>query len=79
MRVEYELDQWEWQGTTRSVEVDPDDYSGMTADEIKKAVYAEIRRDAEQNLHLVYEEDEVAQEILAAVASGEDRADDDEE
>lgn len=75
MRVEYELDQWEWQGTTRSIEVDPNDYSGMTADEIKKAVYAEIRRDAEQNLHLVYEEDSVAQEILAALMSDAENED----
>lgn len=64
MIVEYELDQWEWQGTTRSIEIDPEDYEGMSADEIKTAVYAEIRRDAEQNLHLVYAEGEVVQEIL---------------
>lgn len=72
MRVEYELDQWEWQGTTRSIEVDPQDYQGMSAEEIKRAVHKEIRRDAEQNLHLVYEENEVAQEILDALSSGSD-------
>lgn len=69
MRVEYELDQWEWQGTTRSIDIDPEDYADMSAEEIKRAVYKEIRRDAEQNLHLVYEEDTVAQEILAAVTT----------
>ena len=78
MKVEYELDQWEWQGTTRSIEVDPEDYEGMTADEIKKAVYGEIKRDAEQNLHLVYEQDEVAQEILTTLQDG-DLDDDDTE
>ena len=71
MRVEYELDQWEWQGANRFVEVDPEDYEGMSAEEIKRAVYKEIRADAEQNLHLVYEENEVAQEILDALRSGE--------
>lgn len=63
MQVEYELDQWEWQGTTRSIEIDPDDYRNMSADDIKRAVYAEIKLDAESNLHLVYNEDEVAANI----------------
>lgn len=67
MRVEYELDQWEWQGTTRSIDIEPLDYEGMDADEIKRAVYAEIHRDAAQNLHLVYEENQVAQEVLDAI------------
>lgn len=67
MRVEYELDQWEWQGTTHSIDIDPEDYEGMSADEIKQAVYERIREDAENNLHLVYEENEVAQEILDAL------------
>ena len=67
MKVEYELDQWEWQGVTRSIDVDPDDYQNMTAAEIKQAIYEEIRRDAEQNLHLVYAEDDVAQEILDSI------------
>lgn len=69
MLVEYELDQWEWQGTTRSIDIDPEDYEGMSADEIKTAVYAEIRRDAEQNLHLVYAENDVAQEVLDTLAA----------
>lgn len=68
MKVEYELDQWEWSGVSRSIEVDPEDYAGMSAEQINKAVYAEIRRDAEQNLHLVYDESEVAQNILEANA-----------
>lgn len=68
MKVEYELDQWEWQGVTHSIEIDPEDYEGMSAEEIKQAVYNEIRRDAEQNLHLVYEENNVTQEILTALA-----------
>lgn len=66
MKVEYELDQWEWQGTTRSIDIDPEDYRDMSVDEIKRAVYAEIRRDAESNLHLVYAEDDIAREILEA-------------
>jgi len=72
MRVEYELDQWEWQGTTRSIEIDPEDYAGLSADEIKTRVYKEIRRDAEQNLHFVYAEDDVAQEIIEAAESEDD-------
>jgi hypothetical protein len=72
MKVEYELDQWEWQGTTRSIDIDPDDYQGMPADEIGRAVYAEIKRDAEQNLHLVYDETEVVQEILAGASAEDD-------
>ncbi len=64
MRVEYELDQWEWQGTSRSIDVDPEDYQDMSAADIKQAVYDEIRKDTERNLHLVYAEDEVAREIL---------------
>jgi hypothetical protein len=72
MQVEYTLDQWEWQGVTRSIEIEPDDYYGMDAEEIKQAVYAEIRRDAEQNLHLVYAEDDVAKEILEASTQDED-------
>lgn len=67
INVKYELDQWEWQGTTHSIEIDPEDYEGMSADEIKQAVYSKIRRDAEQNLHLVYEENEVVQEVLEAL------------
>lgn len=70
MRVEYELDQWEWQGTTHSIDVDPEDYEGMSAGEIKQAVYDEIREDAKSKLHLVYAEEDVAREILAALASG---------
>lgn len=75
MRIEYELDQWEWQGTSQSIDIDPEDYEGMTADEIKKAVYRDIREDAEGKLHLVYAEDEVVQEVLDALAKAE--ADDD--
>lgn len=74
--VEYELDQWEWQGRTLTIEVDPDDYAGMSVDEIKQSVYAEIRRDAEQNLHLVYAETEVAQEILDALQNASDEDED---
>jgi hypothetical protein len=66
MQVEYTLDQWEWQGTTRSIEIDPEDYRDMSTEEINRAVYNEIFRDAQQNLHLVYSEGEVAQEILEA-------------
>lgn len=69
MKIEYELDQWEWQGTTRSIDIDPEDYQGMSADKIKQAIHKEIRRDAEQNLHLVYEEDEVIREILDTLQS----------
>lgn len=76
MRVEYELDQWEWQGTTRSIEVDPDDYEGMDADQVKQAVYERIREDAENNLHLVYAEDDVARGILKALESESDDEDD---
>lgn len=39
MRVEYELDQWEWQGTTQSIDVDPEDYRGMTAEQIKGSIH----------------------------------------
>lgn len=78
MRVEYELDQWEWQGTPRSIEVDSEDYEGMDTDEIKRAVYERIREDAENNLHLVYAEDEVAQEILTALSDSEHEDEDDE-
>lgn len=69
MKVEYELDQWEWQGTTQSIEVDPEDYRGMSAEQIKGSVYRDIRADAEGKLHLVYAEDEVAQEILDSLRS----------
>ena len=75
MKVEYELDQWEWQGTTRSIEVDPEDYQGMSPEEIKRAIYKEIRRDAESNLHLVYAEDEAVQEIIDALKSGSEEED----
>lgn len=71
MQVEYELDQWEWQGTTRSVDIDPEDYAGMSATQIKQSVYEEIWRDAVQNLHFVYAEDETAQMILDALSSDE--------
>lgn len=52
MKVEYELDQWEWQGTTRSIDVDPEDYRGMTKEQIRGSVYRDIRADAEQNFAL---------------------------
>jgi hypothetical protein len=68
MKVEYTLDQWEWQGVTHSVEIDPEDYEGMSEAEINEAVYAEIHDDAVSNLHLVYAESEVAQEILESNA-----------
>lgn len=71
MKIDYKLDQWEWQGVTQSIEIDPEDYQGMSADEIKEAVYAEIRRDAEQNLHLVYEESDVLREIHDALSAEE--------
>ena len=74
MIVEYELDQWEWQGTTRRIEVDPEGYRDMNAGEIKDAIYAEIRRDAEQNLHLVYEEDTTVREIRAEIDGTEEEA-----
>jgi len=77
MEVEYELDQWEWQGTTRTIEIDPRDYAGLDAERIKQQVYQEIWRDAEQNLHFVYKEDEVAQEILEAVGQEDEDEDDD--
>lgn len=76
MKVEYELDQWEWQGTTRCIEVDPEDYRGMEIEQIKGSIYRDIRADAEQNLHLVYAEDEVAQEILTALESDTESDDD---
>lgn len=76
MRVEYELDQWEWQGTTKSIDVDPEDYRGMSAEEISSAIYKDIRADAEQNLHLVFEQSEVIQEILAALEANDDDNDD---
>jgi hypothetical protein len=66
MIVEYELDQWEWQGTTRSIDIDTEDYQGMSVDEIKQAIYREIFDDAKSNLHLVYAENEVAQEVFDA-------------
>lgn len=69
MRVEYELDMWEWQGTTQSVDIDPLDYEGMSAEEIKQAVYKQIREDAENKLHLVYAEDETAQEVIDAISA----------
>lgn len=69
MRVEYELDQWEWQGVTQSIDIDPEDYQDMSIEEIKQAVYREIREDAESKLHLVYAEDEVAQELLDQLRS----------
>lgn len=75
MRVEYELDPWEWQGTTHSIDIDPEDYEGMDADQIKQAVYEQIHEDAEGKLHLVYAEDEVAREVLEALeaeSEGED-------
>lgn len=71
MRVEYELDEWEWQGTTCSVEIDPEDYRGMSIEEIQVAVYREIKRDAESHLHLVYAEGEVAQEIIECNANAQ--------
>lgn len=77
MKVEYELDQWEWQGTTLSIDVDPEDYRGMTAEQIKGSVYRDIKADAEQNLHLVYAEDETVREILAALESDTEDDDDD--
>lgn len=77
--IEYELDQWEWQGTTRSVEVDPEDFTGMSADEIGQAVYAEVRRDAVQNLHLVYGQGQVTQEVLDALQNSESEGDDDDD
>lgn len=76
--VEYELDQWEWQGTIRRIEVDPEDYQDMSADEIKQSVYDEIRRDAEQNLHLVYAENDIAQEILSALSNSDNEDDESE-
>jgi hypothetical protein len=66
MKVEYELDQWEWQGTTHSIDIDPEDYQDMSVDEIKQAIYREIFDDAKSNLHLVYAENEVAQEVFDA-------------
>lgn len=76
MRVEYELDQWEWQGTTQSIDVDPEDYEGMSAEEIKQAVYDAIHEDAEGKLHLVYDEDGTAREILDTLNSEEVTVDD---
>lgn len=73
MRVEYELDQWEWQGTTQSIDIDPLDYEGMSVDEVKRAVYEDIRRDAEGKLHLVYAEDEVAQAVLEEINSATEK------
>lgn len=67
MRVEYELDQWEWQGTIRSIDVDPEDYRDMSAEEIKQAVYEGIREDAEQNLHFVYDEDGTLAQITESL------------
>jgi len=78
MRVEYEMDQWEWQGTTRSVEIDPEDYRDMGDDEILQAVYLEIRADAEQNLHLVFKGSDVLQEIHASLNGREDDDEDDD-
>lgn len=79
MRVEYELDQWEWQGTTRFIDVDPEDYRGMSTEDVMRAVYRDIHEDAVQNLHLVYDEGEVTREIFAALESGEESDDDDDE
>lgn len=62
--VEYELDQRDWQGVTRSIEVDPEDYRYMSAEKIGNAIYSEIRRDAEQNLQLIYAKGYVAQKII---------------
>lgn len=63
MQVEYTLDQWEWQGVTRSIDIDPEDYRDMSADEIKEELYQKIFRDAEQNLHLVFNGDDAVREI----------------
>jgi hypothetical protein len=38
----------------------------MSVDEIKQAIYREIFDDAKGNLHLVYAENEVAQEVFDA-------------
>lgn len=72
MRVEYELDQWEWQGVTRSVDIDPEDYAGMSAEDITYAIRRDIRADAEQNLHLVYDEGQIVRDVLSALAESED-------
>lgn len=66
--IEYELDQWEWQGVTQAIEVDPEDYEGMSIKEIKHSVAREIRRDAEGKLHLVYAEDEIVEAIRGEMA-----------
>lgn len=72
MRIEYELDQWEWQGTTRSIDVDREDFEGMTDEQIKDAVYDRLMDDARQNMHLVYDEDDVVRELKEEAASGDD-------
>lgn len=77
MEVEYTLDQWEWQGVTHSISIDPEDYQDMSEDQIKDAVYAEIVRDAHQNLHLVYAESDVVREIRDAIKAGEEIEDED--
>lgn len=78
MTVEYDLDRWEgWGNGGRSIEIDPEDYRGMADDEIRDAVYAEIRRDAEQNMYFVYAEGDVLAQIKEANTSSEEADDDD--
>lgn len=66
MIVAYELDPWDWQGVTHEIEIDPEDVSGLTLDEIKSYVAQAVRADAEQRINLVYDEDAIAQELLDA-------------
>ncbi len=72
MEIEYELDQWEWQGTTQRIEIDADDYAGLSEQGIKEHIAGVIEQDARDKMHFVYQEDDIVQQIMDELAEGDE-------
>lgn len=67
--VEYELDPWDWQGVSQAIDIDSEDFDGMSNDQSKNAVYERICEDGQSRMHFVYKETEVMHEIREALAN----------
>lgn len=66
--IEYELDQWEWQGTTQKLEVNSEDFEGFSGSDLQAEIYARVCKDGQSKMHFVYDAAAVVNEITEAIS-----------
>jgi hypothetical protein len=78
INIEWELDQWEWQGTVHNFEVDAEEFRGMSDDEITNIIHQRFTKEGRSMARFVfYDHEQALQDIRDALNGVE--VDEDEE